>query len=78
MKSTQRSLINLAKRFNLEVIRFDHTGGAHYRLRLKNSLGEEAFFIFANSCSDNRRAVRNNESILRRFAEGTFDPRTKH
>lgn len=78
MKSNHRDLINLAKRMQLEVVGLEMTGGDHYRMRLKNTHGTEAFFVFANSCSDNKRAHKNNESLLRRFAEGLYDPRTKH
>jgi len=78
MKATQRTLIKQAERHGLEVLAFEHTGGTHYKLRVKNGLGNTAFFVFANSCSDSKHAHKNNESMLRRFADGTFDPRTKH
>ncbi len=76
MKAIQRNIINLAKRFSLEVIDFKQTGGDHYKMQLRNALGMQAFFIFANSTSDKARAEKNNAAKLRRFAEGQ-DPRTQ-
>lgn len=78
MKAYQREAIKTAKGLGLEVLALEQTGGDHYRLRVKNSFGVVAFFIMANTCSDKRHAQRNNQSLLRRFSEGTFDPRAKH
>lgn len=74
MKSTKRQLIQEAIKCGLEVLNVELSGGDHYRLRLKNAHGVEANFIAPNSCSDNRRATLNRESVYRRFAKGSFNP----
>lgn len=74
MNSRQANIIAMAKRLNLDVLDVEITGGSHYRMRLQNSLGMRAFFIFAYSTSDKARADKNNTAKLRRFAEGQ-DPR---
>lgn len=74
MNSRQSNIITMAKRMNLDVLDLEITGGNHYRIRVVNSLGMRAFFIFANSTSDKARAEKNNLAKLRRFAEGQ-DPR---
>lgn len=74
MKSTQRDAIKLAQRFGLEVISLSKTGGDHYKLNLKNKDGRTAFFVMASTASDKTHATKNNESLFRRFADGTFNP----
>lgn len=74
MKATQRDAIRLAKSFGLEVLDLCHTGGDHYKLSVKNKLGDTAFFVMSNSVSDKRHATKNNQSLFRRFADGTFNP----
>jgi hypothetical protein len=73
MRASQRSAIRLAESFGLKVHSFEHTGGDHYRLSVENKQGSKAFFVMSNTCSD-YRAQRKNESLFRRFADGTFNP----
>lgn len=73
MKATQRDAIKLAERYGLEVLGFEHTGSTHYKLNLKNKDGSTAFFVMSNSCSD-ARAKAKNQSLFRRFADGSFNP----
>jgi hypothetical protein len=74
MRSTQRDAIKLAQRFGLEVLSLSQTGGDHYKLNLRNSQGSTAFFVMSNTASDKRHATKNNKSLFRRFADGTFNP----
>ena len=73
MRAAQRDAIRLANNCGLEVLTFEHTGGDHYKLRLQNKAGNTAVFVLSNSCSD-ARAKAKNQSLFRRFADGTFNP----
>lgn len=74
MKATQRQIIDLAKKAGLTVLDLSQTGGDHFKLSVQNSIGSKAFFVFANTCSDNKHASKNNQSLLRRFAAGIYNP----
>ena len=77
MKATQRDAIKLAESHGLEVLGFEHTGRTHYKLNLKNSAGNTAFFVMSNTPSDKQHAKHNNASLFRRFADGSYNP-VKH
>lgn len=77
MKQTKREAIRLAEKFGLKVNHLTETGGDHYKLNVTNKMGKTAFFVISNTCSD-YRAVRKNESLFRRFADGTFNPVRVH
>lgn len=73
MNKTHREAARMAERVGLEVLSLCESGSNHLKVRVRRTDGTEANFIFPLSTSD-RRAEKNRESDLRRFATGKWSP----
>lgn len=73
MRASQRDAVKLAEKHGLTVEGVELTGGNHYKMNVKNSHGQKAFFILSNTASD-WRVDKKRSSLFRRFAEGSFNP----
>lgn len=65
-----------AEKLGLEVLAAEQCArnSTHYKMRVRRSDGEEAFFVVTTSATD-RRADKNSDARLRRFATTDWTPR---